>query len=886
MIRHSKHLNRHKGFVMRKYLFFTLFPVFIWTTSHSQFTKESESFLYAKIDSLKKAVSSLNGKDKVDCLNSIVDQYQIMDEDNQMQIDSAGPYARQAHNYAVEIGYKRGLGYACLKLGYINLVWATVHKNDKSNSFNYADTLKSIEKLITEAMQTSKEINDLIMRGSAYAELAWLEGLKGNKAQQLKYHKEAISNIERQTVQPKGEYREQVYINCSECIGQEFRLAELYGGLARLNSNKIEAKVALRKAVELYKKAEAYPAVSNTYSNLISLTNENANPEGGTEIINDAISYFKKVGDMRQVGDFYRRLATIVGVKSDSEVGIEYFKKALFYSQEAGDQQGELSATTMISASSFATGDFENSLEFSKKSIELVEKMVAAQGNKKIKNDEWGKAYYWMARIYSAAGGDYETALSFMRKSLLYYNHSPNPPELWTAAIGEIYRLKGDYDSSMYYLRRFEKSPGNSVGTLYLGRLYISLGQYDKALPLINNNLNAANINANYGNLGGGYTDLAKVWLGKKDYPKALINARTGHILLKRTKRNDRFIDNCQVLSEIFTKVRKYDSAYFYLKQYTYLKDSFLTRQFYIRLNDYKKQAEEERKTSQINLLNKDNQLKEQKLKQEATLKKGLIVGLILLFLLGVFVFRTLLLKRKNERLRLVKDFELQQMENEKKQIELEMQALRAQMNPHFIFNCLSSINRFILKNDSKIASNYLTRFSRLMRMVLNNSQKSLISLDDELEMLELYLEMERLRFRNSFDYGITFLNTVDSDNVFIPPLLLQPFCENAIWHGLMNKEGQGRLDIELNLDNNILSCVIRDNGVGREKAEELKSKTAEKEKSMGLKITTERLALLNREKGLHTFYEIEDLKDENGNGIGTKVNLKISFQTSVEEFV
>ena len=118
---------------MRKYLFFTLLPVSIWTTSHSQFTKESESFLYAKIDSLKKAVSSLNGKDKVDCLNSIVDQYQIMDEDNQMQIDSAGPYARQAHNYAVEIGYKRGLGYACLKLGYINLVWATVHKNDKSN---------------------------------------------------------------------------------------------------------------------------------------------------------------------------------------------------------------------------------------------------------------------------------------------------------------------------------------------------------------------------------------------------------------------------------------------------------------------------------------------------------------------------------------------------------------------------------------------------------------------------------------------------------------------------------------------------------------------------------------------------------------------------------
>jgi len=245
-------------------------------------------------------------------------------------------------------------------------------------------------------------------------------------------------------------------------------------------------------------------------------------------------------------------------------------------------------------------------------------------------------------------------------------------------------------------------------------------------------------------------------------------------------------------------------------------------------------------------------------------------------------------------------------MESENKQVELqrqaaelEMQALRAQMNPHFIFNCLSSINRFILKNESKIASNYLTRFSRLMRMVLMNSQKSMVALEDELQMLGLYLEMERLRFKNSFDYGITFLNAIDSDNVFIPPLLLQPFCENAIWHGLMHKEGQGRLDIELSMQDNILNCTITDNGVGREKSEEMKSKTAEKEKSMGLKITTERLALLNREKAVHTFYEIEDLyavsggKDENtrpddpvgrGNAAGTKVTIKISFKESVEE--
>jgi tetratricopeptide (TPR) repeat protein len=448
----------------------------------------------------------------------------------------------------------------------------------------------------------------------------------------------------------------------------------------------------------------------------------------------------------------------------------------------------------------------------------------------------------------------------------------------------------------MYYLSRFEKSPGYTSGTLYLGRLYISLRLYDKALPLINKNLTASSDNANFGNLGGDYTDLAKIWLGKKDYQKALNNARTGQILLTRTKRNDRIIDNCQVLSEIFTKIQKYDSAYFYLKQYTTLKDSFLTRQFYIRLNDYKKQAEEERKISQINLLNKDNQLKEQKLKQQATLRNSLIIGILLLLLLGIFIFRNLLLKRKNDNLRMQKDFELERLESEKRQaelhqkaIELEMQALRAQMNPHFIFNCLSSINRFIFKNDNKLASDYLTRFSRLIRMVLMHSSKKLIPLEDELEMLRLYLDLERLRFKDAFDYSITTTNIVDAGAIFIPPLLLQPFCENAVWHGLMHKESKGHLNIiiseVISEHEKVLHCVIEDDGVGREKATEMKSKSVESEKSLGLKITTERLALLNQENNFSTFYKIEDILNENNEVAGTRVQLKIRHKESIEEY-
>ncbi|MGK2864811.1 MAG: histidine kinase, partial [Chitinophagaceae bacterium] len=215
---------------------------------------------------------------------------------------------------------------------------------------------------------------------------------------------------------------------------------------------------------------------------------------------------------------------------------------------------------------------------------------------------------------------------------------------------------------------------------------------------------------------------------------------------------------------------------------------------------------------------------------------------------------------------------------------ELEIQVLRAQMNPHFIFNCLSSINRFILKNESETASDYLTKFSRLIRMVLNNSNKPLIILEDELEMLRLYLDLERLRFKNSFDYSISFRNNFDAAFIYIPPLLLQPFTENAIWHGLMHKEGQGNLDISFEIENNMLNCYIIDNGIGRKEAEALKSKSAEKQKSMGMQISAERLALLNNDVE-QTVFSVEDLADAEGQAAGTRVTLKIRYGETMEAF-
>ncbi|MHA4843149.1 two-component regulator propeller domain-containing protein [Flavitalea antarctica] len=216
-------------------------------------------------------------------------------------------------------------------------------------------------------------------------------------------------------------------------------------------------------------------------------------------------------------------------------------------------------------------------------------------------------------------------------------------------------------------------------------------------------------------------------------------------------------------------------------------------------------------------------------------------------------------------------------MDTQHKMAEVEMQALRAQMNPHFIFNCLNSINRYIVKSDQATASLYLTRFAKLIRLILDNSNNKNVILSNELEALKLYIEMEALRFDKKFTYSIVVDESVSADSVEVPPLIIQPYVENAIWHGLLHKETEGYLLIYVSkLSENMIKVVIEDNGVGRERAKELRSKSAVTRKSLGMKLTENRLSLLNKYAELTASVDIIDLKDEGESAEGTKVVLKI----------
>jgi len=215
------------------------------------------------------------------------------------------------------------------------------------------------------------------------------------------------------------------------------------------------------------------------------------------------------------------------------------------------------------------------------------------------------------------------------------------------------------------------------------------------------------------------------------------------------------------------------------------------------------------------------------------------------------------------------KKTELEKLKNQV--LEVEMKALRAQMNPHFLFNSLNSIKSLILQTKEEEASAYLSKFSTLLRSILNYSEKQKIKLSEEIEALRLYIELESLRFDSDFNYQIQIDKTIDGSFIRIPPLILQPFAENAIWHGLLPiKEGQHKLNINIIRKKDFLFFEIEDNGVGRKKASTLPKK--ENEKSMGIDITKKRIQLLHPENDI----EIIDLVDNNQQALGTKVVIKL----------
>lgn len=491
-----------------------------------------------------------------------------------------------------------------------------------------------------------------------------------------------------------------------------------------------------------------------------------------------------------------------------------------------------------------------------------------------------------IARTFNLAG-DWQTALNYYHQSFQY---SMPFIRLWSHHEDMAYshlQLK-QYDSAVYYqqLNAYDLTTqttdekvrkkftiyttGNAINILLAKKQYDGiLNQVLPVLPALRQSRDVfPYMQALYA--------LAKMYEDKGNYQLTLQYVRELRQVATML-RNRRFLKDAYELSAtVFSSLNQHDSAYFFYKQFTNLKDTLETAQYAGRTALHLAASEAQNK---IRLLEKDKEiggqqlaLNKKELQKQSQLKNLLVTGILMIVLISLLIFRNIILKRKNEKLRNEKE----KSALNRKALELEMQALRAQMNPHFIFNCLSAIDNLIQTNQADKATTCLSRFAKLIRGVLESSKNNLVPFQKDFETLKLYLEMEQFRCNNKFSYELNADPELLESDYKIPPLIIQPFVENAIHHGLLNKQDNNRqLKIKAELKDEYIVYSISDNGIGRIKAAMLKEMNKPGQQSYGINITKERIQLHNK-NGIEQDLVITDLEQE-GKPAGTEAVVRIN---------
>lgn len=451
-----------------------------------------------------------------------------------------------------------------------------------------------------------------------------------------------------------------------------------------------------------------------------------------------------------------------------------------------------------------------------------------------------------------------------------------------------------------------------------MGNSYKDLGQYETALPFHQEAIEINKWNGSTKSLGDNYTNLGIVYNRLKDYKKAKENYMIALPLFEDAKRPDRVarvyhnlavtehnlknyaraeeyakesvrlkIENKRPnevystytkLSEILSAQNKYEEAFKYLKISTDYNDSIQGLETQEKIAELSKLYRAEQREKLINSQNEliENQ-KNQKLIQDqeievtklrGNLKSNVILGLLLLVLLaltiGFYRYKQNKLKQKQ------------------RVSEMNQTLLRSQMNPHFVFNAMSVIQSYIYDNDTKNSSRFLVNFSKLMRLILENSSKEFIPLETEIEILNKYLLVQKLRFEDRFEFEIDYADEILEDEVMIPPMVTQPFIENAIEHGQLHEVLNGMINIVFSKSDNGKNLIVKieDNGVGR--ASSAANKKSAKHKSMAMTITKRRIDLMNAKYKTHGFMRVIDI-DENDSS-GTKVILSLPYKQAKKQ--
>ncbi|WP_204345666.1 tetratricopeptide repeat-containing sensor histidine kinase [Psychroserpens algicola] len=453
---------------------------------------------------------------------------------------------------------------------------------------------------------------------------------------------------------------------------------------------------------------------------------------------------------------------------------------------------------------------------------------------------------------------EYDKSLKTFKTLLEYPDYRTNT----LFNIGNIYGHKKQLDSSIYYYKDaiFEAEKSNNI--MHIANIKSNLGLVQSTAGYLNeglkntteslalveeNNLEMLRVSA--------YVNAAEVYLKNDNIEKAEYYATNSLKLNEALNSLATKNSALETLAHVYERKGDYKNALSHYKEHIIIKDSVINadRKLEISRKEIQYEADKDRAIAQVEIA------------RQKSIKNASIIGgsgLIAASLIGFILYR-----RKQEAVTKTKEAEFNA-----KVSDTELKALRSQMNPHFIFNSLNSIGDYILKNDTQSASDYLGKFAKLMRLTLENSEKSEILLSEDISLLKTYLDIERKRFENRFDYCIEVDDTLDVDNILIPPMILQPFLENSIIHGLNKNTEKGQIIISFKDQNNMIVCSVDDNGVGRQNSESATSNTSNT--SMGIAITKSRIDIINKLKNTNGDLKIID----KAKGTRVEVSLPIQF--------
>ncbi|MEZ4839068.1 tetratricopeptide repeat protein [Flavobacterium sp.] len=613
----------------------------------------------------------------------------------------------------------------------------------------------------------------------------------------------------------------------------------------------------------------------------------------------------EKVQLLNEIADYY---------KSSNPVLMEdYATKALTLAKKIDFKAEEATALLNLGIVSIISGDYPKALDFFSQAKVVFENELAinVKDNHKLKNG-LAKVYGSMGVVFSEQS-NYANALQYNLKAVSIYEETKEVEKLarvynnigvvfraqsedfkaldyftkaqkiqekngdrtvgiTTTNIGNLHVKQKNYNQALHYytkaLRLFEKYP-DARG---LGELHNNLGLYYKAINEPNKAMESWNLAiASFDSIGDKfgksdtYLHIGEFLFEQNRFQEALPNAQKAVELSRDLNVLEGIALAEKLLSSIYEKSNQPLESLQHFKLYKAAQDSLINHEN-IRKSV---QAEMNFAFEKKEALHKKELEKKEVLIAEKAKRQTLqlfFVGLFVLLLSGIaFLIYN--------RIQLKKTLTLQ-----KELAEYEQKALHLQMNPHFVFNCLGSISSFIVQNGTDSAIKYLSKFSKLMRLTLEYSKESLIPIDKEIESLQNYLELEQLRFNNVFSFDISKSKDIE-DDMAIPPLLLQPFVENAIIHGLIPKKENGQIHISFSIQNENLICTIQDNGIGIEKSKELKEHLVSIHKSMALDITKKRLEMMEAATAQKANVEIKEIKNELGEIQGTKVVLKLPIQ-------